>query len=1255
MDLMAIGEILLSVAVRSAVSGGMRALLAQNRSAADTAIDETCEQYPEMELKPSLQRWIASAAFDTAFARLQAGERGFEDELVRSFIEVGDFYLPDDEERDEVARQVVTAFLRNIVAKLYEGEEGIPALASRGERQHSETLHAIEQAKDELLAEFRSAAAATVAVPTDRDVSADSQHREASVQVNSARSLLESGKVTSARAILDLVRQTTEDLPDDLQYRVLTLLGSCALIAEAVEEGCAYLEEAHRLRPDDAAALANAAVAAGLRGEPRLAMDLARTSLDLEPRDSHAAAVLLGALWKASEVDQMEEFVAAEAWTADDPRCVLALTRIRAEQQRFGEAIELARWLVDHDADDPETHIVLAECQMLEVQSGFADQPLAECRAAEASATKALALLEGTDLEARVQHARSIRAGARLFVGDTTGAMADVKAVLRRHPGDPTSLYDEGLILLERNDFPGARATFDSIEDPGTRAKALVPHAAATLWSGDQPGAVALLRGSFTLHRREWDDIGKAELLGEAEYALGSEDSVGPLLNEALQRRPEDPRLLHLVARRHALRGEGAAAEASFLRAIQRSGESDRTKVRLGLAAFYSQQERYSDAADAYEQIVDGDVVHPGATELLRNLQNGKRLREALDWARTMREQHPHPPKSALDTEAQILNYVGDVSAAADRWAAICSRDDATPQDQLKLAYSLLWCGDREKALATVRDIDPSELRSEPQDLLGLAQLKRLLGESEYLKDAYAARRYGIGDASVHLGYFGLFMSKEDELDTPETVEPGCAVLLRRDSGEEWWLILEEGEERLSDHDLRPGEDLAVALLGHRRGDAVPLQEGVGELSVAVVDIQSKYVRAWQETISQFPERFPGNTDIASVPVALDDMTSIFSVVDDRERFARELQKLYRDDQVPFAFLCAYLGRPAPEVWQACTAGEGLRIRFGAGAEAEADRARIALCKSNDIALDMLALLTIHELGLVEHIRRRFPRITVPQAVVDELRQLVYEATLPRRPQGQMGKNLDGSYSWVELSDDEWAEQAAFARSLRELAESFESIPSYPILDADPETLELFADALGHAGVAAIFAGGEDPHGRPLLVSDDLGLATLASVFGAKAVNTQAVLLELRRSDELTDKQYSAFVAHLAQLHYRFVRVEAADIHRLLEANGYLTDDASRALIATLEGPECSLESAFRVVSTLIAAIGLRHPPNEALIIPALLAALHRGREMTTALLECRTEIDRRLHTVPPVRARVVSLVDDWIAVWVGNARAPGS
>ena len=1245
---MELEELLLSMAVRAAVSG-VRALFAQNPAVAEAAIDATSKQFPDMELGRSLERWVASPAFDDFIARVHAGERHVGDDVVASFIEIGEFDHGD--EREERAREVVSAFLGNVLSELHRSEAGISVLENHQKRLYLDAReHANERFDriEDLIVGMSSPIPVVSLAESEQHEPADTEQTRVEARLDLARDLLEDNMVDSARVVLERLQ---EEIPDDLQYRLLTLFGACALAAEAVEEGCDFIEEALGLRPDEAAALANAAVVSLLRGNPRRAVALARRSLDLEPRDPQAAAVLVEALWKAGEADQMEEFVAAEAWISSEPRCVLALARIRAEQERFDDALELARWLVDDDADDSEARTVLAECLVLVVQAGLAEEPVALCLEAEEHATEALALLEGTELRVRVRHVSIVRAGARLFAGDFMRAMDDVEAVLRACPSDPTGLYTKGRILFEADDFWGAVATFDLIEDSQTRARALVPHAAAKLWSDDQPGVIELLRGNFSLHRRAWDDIGMAELLGEAEHALGAEDTVGPPLEEALQRTPEQPRLQYLAARRHALRGEDDAAETCFLRALDRAEDYDRDRIRLGLAAFYSRQERYSDAADQCEQAVDGDVLHPGVIELLRNLWNSRRLREALAWARTLREQHPHAPKYALETEARILNYVGDVTVATERWAAICSREDSTPRDHLILAMSLLWCGEREKALAVVRDIDASELHSEPRDLLWLAQLKQLLGEVEFLDDAYAARRCGFDDASVHHGYFGLCLSKEGDLATPQTVEPGCAVLLRRDSHEDWWLVLEEGEERRSDHDLRPTDKLAVALRGHRRGDAVLLQEGVSELSVVVVDIQSKYVRAFQETTSQFPERFPGNTDITSVAVSPDDMSSFFRVVDDRDRLARELQRLYRDNQVPFAFLCAYLGRPAPEVWRACTADGGLRIRFGTGAEAETDRAQSELRESDGIVLDMLALLTVHDLGLAEDLRRRFGRIAIPQTVLDELRQLVYEATSPKQPRGYVGKALDGSYSWVELSNSESVEHAEFAQSLLKLAESFEAIPSYPLLDVAPDTLELFSDALGNAGLATVFAGGEDPADRPLLVSDDLGLATLARVLGAGAVNTQAVLLELRRSGELTDEQYSVFVARLAQLHYRFVRVEAADITRLLETNGYMTGDASRALLGTLEGPECSLESAVRVVAELIAEIGLRHPPNEALIIPALLAALHRGREMTTALWECRAEIESRLRGVPPVRARVVSFVDQWTAVWASTTQ----
>ena len=124
-------------------------------------------------------------------------------------------------------------------------------------------------------------------------------------------------------------------------------------------------------------------------------------------------------------------------------------------------------------------------------------------------------------------------------------------------------------------------------------------------------------------------------------------------------------------------------------------------------------------------------------------------------------------------------------------------------------------------------------------------------------------------------------------------------------------------------------------------------------------------------------------------------------------------------------------------------------------------------------------------------------------------------------------------------------------------------------------------------------------------------------------------------------------LARLAVLNYRFLSVKPADILRLLEANGFLTDEGSRALLSTLKGPECSQESAVSVVAELIETLTLRGLPEqqETLLVSVLLGHLRRGRETTTALQDCLHQLQPRLALTLPVRARVSSLVIQYIKI----------
>ena len=127
----------------------------------------------------------------------------------------------------------------------------------------------------------------------------------------------------------------------------------------------------------------------------------------------------------------------------------------------------------------------------------------------------------------------------------------------------------------------------------------------------------------------------------------------------------------------------------------------------------------------------------------------------------------------------------------------------------------------------------------------------------------------------------------------------------------------------------------------------------------------------------------------------------------------------------------------------------------------------------------------------------------------------------------------------------------------------------------------------------------------------------------------------------------ATLIARLARLNYRFVRVDAADILRLLEANGYITDEATRALLATIEDPECSDESAVSVTAGLISELARRGlpPQRETMLVTVLLGYLHRWRQASTALEDCAIEIGVQLQSTPQVRERIRALVLDYIQV----------
>ena len=316
---------------------------------------------------------------------------------------------------------MVALWFARLIGKLPDKVEYLLAVMSRQEVLHldtrSEIVGEITAGFADLKAEFRSLAGTVAPDESARLGTYDHpEHRALEAKIDLARDLINQGRVSSARVVLEGLRKEAETTSVELEFRVVTNLGACALAEDEIDRACALLETAHRLQPDNQKGIANAALAAQLSKDHERAVELANKARESDSRDSQATSVFIGELWGAGDLERLEDLVATEDWISQDKQCSLVLAGIRIQQSRFQEAAALCRALTEADPDDATAHLALGECLLNWVQAGHlpADVAVIRIREAEAEATRALELFEATDLKARCLEALLARAVARI-------------------------------------------------------------------------------------------------------------------------------------------------------------------------------------------------------------------------------------------------------------------------------------------------------------------------------------------------------------------------------------------------------------------------------------------------------------------------------------------------------------------------------------------------------------------------------------------------------------------------------------------------------------------------------------------------------------------------------------------------------------------------------------------------------------------------------------------------------------------------
>ena len=234
------------------------------------------------------------------------------------------------------------------------------------------------------------------------------------------------------------------------------------------------------------------------------------------------------------------------------------------------------------------------------------------------------------------------------------------------------------------------------------------------------------------------------------------------------------------------------------------------------------------------------------------------------------------------------------------------------------------------------------------------------------LKIMYEVRRTHFDKPDAHLRYIGIFFLVEKEISevlNPTQVQKDTAVQINI-SDEDYWYIIEERVDADIKRDERDVNDPFVQqLLGKEKNAVIR----IGEKTVKIVDIKSKFSYAFQESSRKYEPLFP--TDQGMETVKLDNSGEIddkerfqpmFDRIDRHHEYILKIEELYKEENITIGCFTNLVGSNSLDTWGSFMGNPELGIRCSIGGIEE--RSSI-LNRLNDskpkLVVDIISLIDI--------------------------------------------------------------------------------------------------------------------------------------------------------------------------------------------------------------------------------------------------------------------------------------------------------
>lgn len=1235
---------------------GLKNLLAE--PPLSLAISKTAESFPEIErVDDALKTWCESKGFSDILHNFEAGDRSVVDEsIVHSFIEVSEFHL--DDKTTEKANEILETFFAALEQEILKSEWG-PILQSRREeilhKRIFDEVKKIERVEAHLEKIERLI---SLHLPSDQPAKEikpeEIAHHKRIDQIRDG--LIQKGKFITAKELLLKLSDEIKALPvsSEIYFRIETNLGVCDLELDNKNQAFLHFEKALDYEPENPKAISNMGLSALLRGDPKKALELSEKALSLSPDDLTPLCVYFEALAKLGRYNNLEEKI--DEKVLKDPQCLATLGMIYCDKKDFSKAEGFLRKSSAERPDNPKVLALLAQTLVIPLQMELKEtMPLPwkiskeiqdKIKEAETTMTRAIEICQSYENHRLLHDVLASRAGIRMMLDDFSGASADCNRILVEDPKHEVTLRNRGLIALETGKYDEAIEYLDKLPEGKNRDEVVGPLAYAYLKVKKYDECISLVKSYWKEGETSREQIKLGLLLAEAFHISGQGTECEEIIKKIHKLNPNDPEVLAGISKVRQIQQRWNEAIDRLREALAYAQGGYKDLVTLELADLYYERGRYAEAVPFYETVVDEKTDRPVLRRYLIALYNAGDFRKAHEISSQLRgEGKPIPIVSEI--EALICEYLDDLDTAHQLYVGLAEAEPENPMHLVRSAFIDFKRGNRDKSVKVLTEV-LGKVQDKARVLMGIAQIFALMGKSrEAFSIAYRARRIGFDDPDMHLAYVRLFLSREADVDAMLHVIKGdidTAIWLQRDEQKCHFLLLDEEPIDRGRGELRINDPLAQKLVGCHKGDRIDLKEGpYEELSYEVVEIQSKYVFAFQETLNNFTTWFPDHPGLHKVDTKEKDFSKIFALVDDRQRLTNQVLEFYQQKNLTLGAFSKLVNSSIIEVWGGLLGRGETQLIASTGSTDEQQTSAKILKDSQAITVDLLSILTLAYLKSMELLVNRSPTIYTSQSVLDELNRVISDKDFGGQGMMLIGKEGE-HYTRQEITKESLERSKEFLEEIRSFVEkNCQCVAVREALKIGKEEFERLEDLLGEDSIHAILIAKEK---ETPLYSDDLRLRMIAkNDHAVDGVWTQTVLIDMLEKKLITSEQYQELIIKLIQGNYTYVSVNADTLNLTLRKHRFkTTEEEVGKVFDRLAGPETTEESAIEVISNCLKCtwIGPILLEQKLAVLDLCLAVLTKNRVRHRAIKNLCSALKGKFLLLPIQLDFILRNIDVW-------------